>query len=115
MKKISFKNIILLTLIASILSIALTGCFDTGTVRVIIKDDYNRYYIYMDGDDFSGRLLGTTDYNGAGVFDYIPVGYHSFYAVRVDFSRDGWVYKTVYSGDNDIEIYTSKKKSIDVE
>jgi hypothetical protein len=114
MKKISFKNIILFVLITSILSIGLTGCLDTGTIRIIIKNDYNKYYIYMDGDDFSGQILGTTDYNGTGVFNYIPIGHHSFYAVRVDFSRDGWVYKTVYSGDNDIEIYTFSKKSVNI-
>ncbi len=114
MKRISLKNIILLLLITSILSIGLTGCFDTGTVRVIIKNDYNRYVVYMDGDDFSGLRLGTTDYNGIGVFDYIPIGYHSFYAIRTDFSRDGWVNKTIYIGNNDIEIYTSKKKSVSI-
>jgi len=106
MKKISFKKIILLVLITSILSIGLTGCFDTGTVRVIIKNDYNKYYIYMDGDEITGRFLGTTDYNGTAVFDYIPIGYHSFYAKRVDFSRDGRVYKTIFIGNNDIDIYT---------
>ena len=114
MKKYSFKKIILLLLFAITLSIGLTACFDTGTIRVIIKNDYNRYSIYMDGDDFSGTYLGTTENNGIGIFDYIPIGYHSFYAIRTDFSRDGWVYKTVYIGNNDIEIFTSKKKSKDI-
>lgn len=113
MKKINFKKIILVLLIFSFLSIGLTGCLDVGTVRVIIKNDYNRYSIYMDGDDFSGLYLGTTDSKGIGIFDYIPIGYHSFYAKRADFSRDGWEYKTIFIGNNDVEIYTSKSKSTD--
>ena len=63
----------------------------------------------MDGDDYSGLRLGTTDYNGTAIFDYIPIGFHSFYAERTDFLRHGWAYKTVYIGNNDIEISTSLK------
>ncbi len=43
MKRINFKSIVLLMLIITIISFGLTGCMDTGTVRVIIKNDYNRY------------------------------------------------------------------------
>jgi hypothetical protein len=114
MKRINLKSIVLLILIITIISFGLTGCMDTGTVRIIIKNDYNRYTIYMDGDDYSGLRLGTTDYNGTGIFDYIPIGFHSFYAVRTDFSRDGWAHKTIYIGNNDIEIYTFSKKSVDI-
>ena len=114
MKRINLKSIVLLILIITIISFGLTGCMDTGTVRIIIKNDYNRYTIYMDGDDYSGLRLGTTDYNGTGIFYYIPIGFHSFYAVRTDFSRDGWANKIVYIGDNDIEIYTSSKKSVNI-
>ncbi len=114
MKNINLKKIILLLLISSIVIIGLAGCLDTGTVRVIIKNDFSRYSIYMDGDDFSGLYLGTTDSKGIGIFDFIPVGYHSFYAKRTDFSRDGWEYKTIFFGNNDVEIYTSKRKSADM-
>jgi hypothetical protein len=40
MKRINLKSIVLLMLIIIIVSFGLAGCMDTGTVRIIIKNDY---------------------------------------------------------------------------
>lgn len=113
MKKISFKKIILLVLIASILSIGLSGCIDiivptTGTIRVIIADDYYSYRVYMDN-----KYIGTTPEVKVGLksertFDNIPIGFRSFYVISTDDRYEGWKDQIIYSGHNIVEIYTEK-------
>ncbi|HBY57919.1 MAG TPA: hypothetical protein DEG96_08710 [Candidatus Atribacteria bacterium] len=111
MRRITFKNAILLILIVSLLSIGLIGCVDiiiptTGTVKVIIMDDYYSYDVYMDG-----QYLGTTPKvdiysNSEKTFYDIPIGLHEFYVRSTDKKYEGWKEQTIYSGYNTVEIYT---------
>jgi len=83
-----------------------TATATTGTVQIKIMNDSYSYYIYMDGNSVSGTYLGTTNSNGEGTFYNIPTGYHSFYAISTDYLYDGWGYKTIYTGNNTVQIYT---------
>ncbi|MDD3656624.1 MAG: hypothetical protein PHI72_07660 [Atribacterota bacterium] len=112
MKKIVFVKSLLIIAVIAILGLGLSGCViipeipTTGTVQVKIMNDDYYYYVYMDGNLYTGTYLGTTNSIGVGIFYNIPTGYHSFYAISTDYLYDGGVSKTIYTGNNVVEIYT---------
>jgi hypothetical protein len=107
MKKISFKKIILLTLIASILSIGLSGCIDIilpteSIVYINIANDNYKYEIEVDS-----IYKGTTDSSGKLTIRNISVGYHLFEAYDTSFTkRYGSKYQFITAGSNYVSIDT---------
>ena len=111
MRKITFKKAILLILVVSLLSIGLNGCIDitiptTGTVKVIIMDDYYSYYVYMDGEPLGKTPKVAPGLNSEKTFYNIPIGLHEFYVISTDYKYEGWKEQTIFSGYNTVEIYT---------
>jgi len=62
------------------------------------------YDVYMDGNQFTGIWLGTTNWKGEATFNDISTGYHSFYVISVDIMYDGYKEQTIYPGNNTVEI-----------
>jgi hypothetical protein len=111
MKRLDLKKVLLSILIVSILSIGLTGCIDiviptTGTVKIIIMNDYYSYVVYMDGDRLGVTPEVHPNLNSEKTFYNIPTGPHTFYVVSTDNKYEGWKDQTIYSGNNTVQIYT---------
>jgi hypothetical protein len=113
MKNISLKKILLSILIFSVLSLGLSSCDIniitppiTGTVKVIIMDDYYSYDVYMDGSKIGTTPKVDPSQNSEKTFYNIPTGYHEFYVVSTDNKYEGWKNQTIYSGNNTVEMYT---------
>ena len=107
MKKISFKKIVLLVFIVSILSIGLSGCIDIifpteSTVYVNIANDNWKYDINIDG-----IYKGTTNYSGKLTIRNVSAGYHLFEAYDTSFTkRYGSKYQFITAGSNYVFIDT---------
>jgi len=102
MKKNILLKSILLLIVVSLLIIGFTGCgvvippvCTTGTLYLSIGNDNWTYYVYMDGNDWTGTYLGTTDGWGDITLYNVPVGYHTFYVVSTDYFFDGSAGKTI--------------------
>ena len=100
-KNILIKSILVLVAIA-IFALVFVGCASTptptpttGTVIISIANDTYYYNIYIDG-----VWWGETNWSGELTLYNVPTGYHTFYAVAIDFLYNGYVYQTIYTGTN---------------
>jgi hypothetical protein len=100
MRKITFKNAILLILIVSLLSIGLTSCVDivvpgnTGTVKLVVSGN-NEYYLYMDDHP----IIVDNSYavpEGTYILYNVSAGDHDFEAVDTRGQNFGYDSKTKF-------------------
>lgn len=100
MRKITFKNAILIILIVSLLSIGLTSCVDivvpgnTGTVKLVVSGN-NEYYLYMDDHP----IIVDNSYavpEGTYILYNVSAGDHDFEAVDTRGQNFGYDSKTKF-------------------
>ena len=111
-KNILLKGILVLIVIA-LLTMGFSGCgavipiCTTATVNITTPNDSYEYWIYIDGNSWTGTYVGTTDWWGNITLYNVPVGFHTFYALSSDWAWDGYANATINCGVNNVAIWTN--------
>jgi hypothetical protein len=108
-KNVLIKGILVLVVIA-LLTMGLTGCgavfCTTATINITTPLDSWEYWIYMDGNYWTGTYMGTTNWNGNITLYNVPIGFHTFYALSSDWAYEGYASATITCGVNNVAIFT---------
>jgi len=109
-------KLFLIVAVLTIMGLSLSGCLwividdgttTTGTVKIVINNDYKAYEVYMDGA-FLGEIPEAPTswgYTNEKTFYDIPTGTHSFSVKSIDLVYEGSKTKTIVPGLNTVEIY----------